>query len=197
MDLTYASELIAMGLEPRPSQMIEQAFRLACKQYRATYDRDFPALDFARKAVALRKEDRNWLKPDEFANEQGALAEYRLIVPRTMMETADKEITVMRFRHDKVMDVLTKAAFEIDKTLQTELIDDPRFRGVYLLFAQHADRALAQRIRDRLVSARRKPGTMRSATSSYGCLTRGRSKRLRREGARFPSAVCFWGFSMR
>ncbi len=56
------------------------------------------------------------------------------------------------------MDVLMKPAFEIDKTLQTDLIDDPRFRGVSLLFAQHADRALAQRIRDRLVSCAAKTG---------------------------------------
>jgi hypothetical protein len=43
-------------------------------------------------------------------------------------------------------------AFEVDEKLQVELIDDPRFRGVYLLFAQGADRELARRIRDRLVS---------------------------------------------
>ena len=152
MDLTYGSELIALGQTPQPSQMIGQAFRLACQQFRATYDRDFPTLDFARKAVTLRREDRNWLKGDEFANEQGVLSHYRLIVPRSLNETADKQVTVMRFRHDKVMDVLTKRAFEVDEKLQVELIDDPRFRGVYLLFAQDVDRELARRIRDRLVS---------------------------------------------
>ena len=64
----------------------------------------------------------------------------------------------MRFRHDKVMDVLTKRAFEVDKGLQTELIDDPRFRGVYLLFAQAADRLQAQLIRDLLVSRAARTG---------------------------------------
>ena len=59
---------------------------------------------------------------------------------------------VMRFRHDKVMDVLTKPAFEADPTLQIELLDDPRFRGVYLLFAQAEDRKIARRLRDLLVS---------------------------------------------
>ncbi len=158
MDLTYGSELIALGETPQPSQMIGQAFRLAREQYRATYDRDFPELDFARKAVALRREDRNWLKPDEFGNEQGVLAQFRLIVPRSMNETADKQVTVMRFRHDKVMDVLTKRAFEVDEKLQVEFLDDPRFRGVYLLFAQGADRDLARRIRDRVVSRAARTG---------------------------------------
>ncbi len=100
MDLTYGSELIALGQTPQPSEMIGQAFRLACDQYRAIYDRDFPTLDFACKAVALRREDRNWLKADEFANEQGVLAQFRLIVPHSMNETADTQATVMRFRHD-------------------------------------------------------------------------------------------------
>ena len=151
MDLTYASELIAIGQKPRPSQLIEQAFRLACARFRKVYDRDFPTLDFARKAVSLRKEDRNWLDADDFADEQGVLAEFRLLVPRLKVETSETQITVMRFRHEKVMDVLTKQAFEIDQELQVELIDDPRFRGVYLLFAQAADRKQAQQIRDLLV----------------------------------------------
>ena len=158
MDLTYGSELIAMGQTPQPSQLIGQAFRLACEKYRAINDREFPTLEFARKTVGLRREDRNWLRRDEFANEQDVLAEFRLVVPRTMKETADNEIMVMRFRHDKVTDVVTKRAFEVDKGLQTELINDPRFRGVYLLFAQDADRLLARRIRDLLVSRAARTG---------------------------------------
>jgi hypothetical protein len=56
------------------------------------------------------------------------------------------------------MDVLTKRAFEVDDKLQIQFIDDPRFRGLYLLFAQGADRELARRIRDRLVSRAAKTG---------------------------------------
>jgi hypothetical protein len=152
MDLTYASELLALGQMPRPSQVIEQAFRLACAAYHDTYDRDFPTLAFARKAVELRREDRNWLNSDEFAPEHGVLERFRLVVSRPMRETADKLVTVLRFRHDKVMDVLTKPAFEVDAGLQIELLEDPRFRGVYLLFAQAEDREMARRLRDLLVS---------------------------------------------
>jgi hypothetical protein len=158
MDLTYGSELVALGEMPKPSQMIAQAYHLACQQYQSIYGREFPTLELARKAVLLRKKDRNWLRADEFANEQGALSTFRLIVPRTVMDTAGQEIKVMRFRHDKVMDVLTKRAFEVDKALQTDLINDPRFRGIYLLFAQAADRKQARRIRDLLVSRGAKTG---------------------------------------
>jgi ribosomal protein L17 len=152
MDLTYASELIALGRMPRPSQMIEQAFALACASYRRTHDRDFPTRAFARAVVELRREDRNWLAGDEFPAEQGVLQDFRLIVPRPLDEKAGRQEIVLRFRHDKVMDVLMKPAFEADPRLQIELINDPRFRGIYLLFAQIADRALARRLRDLLVS---------------------------------------------
>jgi hypothetical protein len=152
MDLTYGSELIAIGETPEPSQMIAQAFRLAREQYNTTYNKQFPDLEFARSSVELRRHDRNWLKAEEFANEQGVLATFRLIVPRSVKETAGKEIIVMRFRHDKVMDVLIKRALEVDKVLQRQLVDDPRFRGVYLLFAQAADRDQARGLRDLLVS---------------------------------------------
>jgi len=54
--------------------------------------------------------------------------------------------------------MLMKRALEIDKEFQIELIDDPRFRGVYLLSVQAADRELARRIRDLLVSRAAKTG---------------------------------------
>jgi hypothetical protein len=152
MDLTYASELIALGQMPQPSQMIDQAFRLARARYRGIYDRDFPTLAFAHKAVELRKEDRNWLKADEFLNEQATLQDLKLLVPRPMLETVEKPVTVLRFRHDKVMDVLMKPAFDVDEELQLNLIDDPRFRGVYLLYAQDEDQDTARGLRDLLVS---------------------------------------------
>ncbi len=152
MDLTYCSELIAIGENPHPSDMIEQAFRLARDRYYKNSRKDFPTLDFARKAVELRRDNRNWLWRDEFPNEQDALAAYRLIVPATVKESLDKEVAVMRFRHDKVMDVIMKPAFEANKGVQGDLIEDPRFRGVCLLFAQAADRKQARRILRLLVS---------------------------------------------
>ena len=59
MDLTYGSELIAFGQTPQPSQMIGQAFRLARDEYRKTYDRDFPTLDFARKVNSSHSRHRS------------------------------------------------------------------------------------------------------------------------------------------
>lgn len=154
MDLTYAAELIAQGQDPRPSQVVGQAYGLARGRYRQMQNRDFPIARFAERTVKLRREDRNWLTAEEFPAEQGVLLEYRLLVSRQLKATAaDKDdVTIQRFRHDKVMDVLMKPACDGNDALQEELIDDPRFRGVYLLFAQAADREVGRKLRDLLVS---------------------------------------------
>jgi hypothetical protein len=152
MDLTYAGELLAMGEMPRPAEMIDQAFRLACARYEAYAMRQFPELAFAHKAVELRAEDRNWLYADEFPNEQPVLQEYRLMVPRAIHGKDGKETVGLLFRHDKVMDFFMQIAFAHDERLQLDHMDDSKFRGVYLLFAQTADIETARRLRDLIVT---------------------------------------------
>jgi GNAT superfamily N-acetyltransferase len=151
MDLTYAGELLALGQTPRPDEMIGQAFKLASDRYERHRQSMFPILDFARKAVELRNEGRNWLYQDEFAAEQEALREYRLMVPRTVYGRDGKEAVGLVFRHQKVWDFFMHLAFTEDKALQLGHIDDPRFRGVYLLFAQTADVETAQRLREIII----------------------------------------------
>jgi hypothetical protein len=151
LDLIYASELIAGGDLPKPYEMIEQAVQLANKSYRKVNGLDLPQLSIANKCVELRKEKRNWLGPDDLIAEQDVLREYRLLVPSLRRE-GDKQIIVMRFRHERVLDVLTKPAFDADPNLQLEFADDDRFRGVYLLYAQAQDRKTARRLRTLLSS---------------------------------------------
>src|SRR5437762_1036881 len=114
MDLTYASELLALGEMPRPTEMVGQAFELASNHYQSYAKRAFPKLEFAHKAVELRIENRNWLHPDEFANEQRALQEFRLLVPRTVCDEDGKEGVGLFFRHDKVWDFFMQIAFAQD-----------------------------------------------------------------------------------
>ena len=151
MDLFYASEMIAAGVMPRPIEMVGQAFELAGKHYFNVTKREFPTQQFAKRVVALRLDDRNWLDPREFSNEQPALEAYRLLVLTDIRNQDGEEETRPRFRHDKVVDFFLKLAFDDDPSLQVTHFDDPRFRGVYLLYAQTAPIDLAHRIRDRLV----------------------------------------------
>jgi hypothetical protein len=163
MDLFYASELIAAGLMPRPTEMVGQAFRLAEQHYLNVEKREFPTAQFAKRVVELRLADRNWLDPGEFANEQPTLENYRLLVRTTIRDQDGNEESRARFRHDKVVDFFLKLAFDNDPALQLAHFDDPRFRGVYLLYAQTAPIDIARRLRDQLV---RRAATTRDHTLS-------------------------------
>jgi hypothetical protein len=114
--------------------------------------RDFPEQAFALKTVELRSHDRNFLYPDEFADEQPVLREVRLLVPRPIRDKNGNQIEGLLFRHDKVMDFLMYPAFALDETLVLDKMDDPRFRGVYLLIAQVGHVERAECLRDLLVT---------------------------------------------
>lgn len=58
----------------------------------------------------------------------------------------------MFFRHDKVMDFFMYRAFAADENLQQNFLDDPKFRGVYLPFAQSGELEAARLLRDLLVT---------------------------------------------
>jgi hypothetical protein len=92
------------------------------------------------------------LYPDEFANEQYVPQEFRLMVPRSIHDRDGKEFVGLLFRHDKVSDFFMQKTFAEDQQLQLDYIDDPKFRGVYLLFAQTADLEIARRLRNLIVT---------------------------------------------
>jgi hypothetical protein len=76
-DLTFAADLLAQGQMPSATTLISEAFRLADEGepgrpgYHQIVER------FGRHAVAMRLDDRNWFKPDEFASELKSLAAAR------------------------------------------------------------------------------------------------------------------------
>jgi hypothetical protein len=73
------------------------------------------------------------------------------MVPRVTYSRDGKETVGLLFRYDKVMDFFMQIAFAKDEKLQLQHMDDPKYRGVYLLFAQTADVETARRLRDMIV----------------------------------------------
>jgi hypothetical protein len=151
-NVTYAADLLSRGEIPLLNDLIGQAFELASGAYRDVYLRDFPRKTFSAKVVELRLKDLNYLTADESPDEQPALLEYRLLVTRPMQSQDAKDVQGAFFRHDTVMDYFMYMAFADDDTLQAEYMDDPRFRGVYLLFAEKAPLQRARLLRDLLVT---------------------------------------------
>jgi hypothetical protein len=138
-DLAFAADLLARGATPSPVRLIDEAFRLADAEYREELGRPFPLLPFAKLAVAMRLEDRNWLKDDEFASETKYLLRWKLLMPRSALELqGEKQVEKQRllFRHDRVWDFFLAAAFEGDPDLWERHGGDPRFRGALLRISE-------------------------------------------------------------
>jgi hypothetical protein len=158
-DLTFAADLLAQGSKPSATALIDEAFRLADEGapgepgYRDKAGQPFPLTRFGRLAVAMRLEDRNWFKPEEFAEfavEVPCLLERRLLVQRAVRGPTGGEERI-QFRHDRVWDFFIAAAFLGDPDLWFEHMGDPRFRGTYLRIAETWEPEAAAKVRDQLV----------------------------------------------
>ncbi len=148
-DLAFAAELLARGLVPSPTALIDEAFRLANESYREIAKFPFPLGAFGLHAVKMRVEDRNWLKRDEFTAEASCLLEQRLLISRAMKGVQGIEERLL-FRHDRVWDFFTAAAFADDNDLLVEHLGEARFRGAYVRIAETWDLERAKRVRDQL-----------------------------------------------
>jgi hypothetical protein len=162
-DLNFAADLLAQGLLPNATALIDEAFRLADQGtpgepgYRAVMGQPFPLARFGRHAVDMRVEDRNWYRPDEYPAEMPCLLARKLVVNRVVRGTVGEEQRI-QFRHDRVWDFFIAAAFLADPDLWQKYLDDARFRGAYLRIAEAWDVDAAKRVRDRLVMSAAKTG---------------------------------------
>ena len=158
-DLTLAADLLAQGSMPSAIALIDEAFRLADvgapgePGYRDIAGQSFPLVRFGRLAVAMRIEDRNWFKPDDFASELPFLLRRRLLVERAVRGLDGSTVQRIQFRHDRIWDFFVAAAFLDDPNLWDEHLSDPRFRGAYLRIAETWPPAAAAKVRDRLIVA--------------------------------------------
>jgi len=155
-DLSLAADLLAQGLSPSATRLIDEAFRMAdegtqgVSGCRDVVGQPFPLVNFGCHAVAMRLEDRNWLKADEFAAEVPFLMDRKLLVPRTVRSPTGDEQRI-QFRHDRVWDFFIAAAFNADPALWEIHLTDPRFRGAYLRIAETWPADAATKVRDDLI----------------------------------------------
>ena len=185
-DLGFAADLLAQGSQPSPTALIGEAFRLADEGapgepgYRDVAGQSFPLTRFGRLAVAMRLEDRNWFKPDEFPAEKSCLLQRRLLVQRAVRGPTGVEERI-QFRHDRVWDFFIAAAFLDNLDLAADYVADPRFRGAYLRIAETWEPGAAAKVGDQLVLSAAERGD--HATSDEFV------KRLRSRRARTGKAV--------
>ena len=184
-DLTLAADLLAQGLSPSATRLIDEAFRMAGEGtpgepgYRDVAGQPFPLLRFGRHAVTMRLEDRNWFKAEEFAAELPCLLDRRLLVPRSVRGSTGDEQRI-QFRHDRVWDFFIAAAFNADADLWEQHLADPRFRGAYLRIAETWPPEAATRVRDLLVVSAAQRGDHTTSDEFIKRLEARKKKALRR-----------------
>jgi hypothetical protein len=164
MDLTTIALIIARGGNPDLLNLQEMAFQQAAATYRAqNADAPFPLRVFAECVYQRRilpsgvERDRLTVDDPKFRQECEVLADHRLLLSREEPDAEGRMRSVWVFRHGRISDFFLYTALTdetIDaKTREQRLvqhIDDPRFRGVYLLMALRSPLDFATWLRVRI-----------------------------------------------
>ncbi|MFY1825801.1 hypothetical protein ACN47A_07800 [Myxococcus fulvus] len=139
-DLTLVSELIGLGDTPKPGEVVEQQLARVAADYARLHKHPFPQEKFAELALAKRLDDSNELKLSDAPDELPFLKSHRLVNLWTVAQTtgggAKSSEDLYRFRHERIQNVFLKMAFDANPKRQLQFVDDARFRGVYLVYAQ-------------------------------------------------------------
>jgi hypothetical protein len=154
MDAQLAAEILARGETPDLLALQEQAFALMLADYARLYpDRSFPTERLAEAVYRMRLADRLDFAGDDFAEEIAVMEPHKMLL-RRVTATAGGTTVAWRFRHDRLVDFFLYHAFFAGADgpeRQRAHLDDPRFRGVYLMIALRAPLDVARALRERLV----------------------------------------------
>ena len=140
MDLTFIAELIARGVEPDLMALSEQIHEVMAADFERTERRRFPLEDFAESVYERTLAGDERLETEAFARELVTLVAHKIVLAR------DKDRV---FRHDKLRDYYLAQALNTPER-QEDHVDDPRFRGAYLLLALRLPLTDARLLRDRV-----------------------------------------------
>ena len=153
MDLTIVSALIARGEEPNLFRLQDHQYRLMAKDFKQeTGNREFPLVAFSEAVFDMRINDESEIPSDDFEDELKCLLEHKLVLHRQRQTKERNAKDIYTFRHDKIMDYFIVQTFlgkENERLL--DYVDDPRFKGVYLLLALLMPEEEAQNLRERLI----------------------------------------------
>ncbi len=150
MDLTLVAQILGQGHQPDHMELQHQAYELMAEDYRSSnMGADFPLQPFAEHCFELRLADSKAPSIEDWPNEVAAMERHKLLVRRVGGDIHGDIV----FRHDKIMEYFIYPAFLGDAREERwkAHLDDPRFRGVFLLLAERLPLEQARALRDRLV----------------------------------------------
>ena len=150
IDLTLVSELLASGEAPEPSRLDEQIFEKA-EQNWLTFNQGaaIPLNEFSEYCFTQRKNDSRRIDDARFNDLARVLAHYRILIPRTESVkdgsgTAERKYYM--FRHERLANFIIFHAFTGTRGRERRAaeIGDGRFRSIYLMIADRADKNIAE-----------------------------------------------------
>ncbi len=134
MDLTIVGQILAQGKTPDLLNLQQQQYQVMAAEYEQINLHSFPLTEFAETAYQMRLNDEINI-PSEWKNELHCMENYKMVLRRQRHVEGDSG-SQWYFRHDKIQEYFIVQTFlgEENKKLEQH-INDPRFRGVYLLLA--------------------------------------------------------------
>ena len=136
MDLTVVATMLADGREPDLFALRQQQYHIMAEDYkRDNLNRGFPLREFSEHAYELRLTNQANVSEEHFHKELLCMERHKLVM-RRQLDPKKPETTEWNFRHDKIWDFFVVQTFlGRDNERPGQHMDDPRFRGVYLLLA--------------------------------------------------------------
>jgi HEAT repeat protein len=153
MDLTTAAQLIGAGARPSVRELQEQQFRQMEIRYRQIHaGNDFPLRRFAESVYQARLKDEPALDAAAFFEEIQVMVRFKMALERHGEDSAGAATRQWIFRHDKTRDFFLMHAFLADQEDRVlRHLDDPRFRGAYIMLASAQPIEQARALRDAIV----------------------------------------------
>ncbi|WP_306790437.1 HEAT repeat domain-containing protein [Tolypothrix sp. FACHB-123] len=139
MDLTLVALMLSQGQQPNLFRLQEQQYNLMAAEYQREQHHEFPLKTFSQAVYQMRLNDQTMIPAAKFLDELTSLEDekYKMVISRQWENDKGEAQKSWQFRHDKIMEFfLVQNFLGADAEIQARVnqhINDPRFRGVYLL----------------------------------------------------------------
>ncbi|MGD1699777.1 NACHT domain-containing protein [Dapis sp. BLCC M229] len=150
MDLTIVGQILAQGKTPDLLNLQQQQYQVMAAEYDRINFNSFPLTEFAETAYQMRLNDEINI-PSEWKKELHCMEKYKMVL-RRQRHVETNSGSQWYFRHDKIQEYFIVQTFLSGENEKLEQhINDPRFRGVYLLLATLLPYEKAWLLREKLL----------------------------------------------
>ena len=153
MDASVAARILVSGSRPTLTNLQEQQFQRMKADFEDTHPgQEFPLLQLSESIYERRILDNLALDSDQFFEAVQPMVAHKMVLEQNDVNAAGIPTRKWVFRHEKIRDYFLMQALlsQQDERIPRH-IDDPRFRGVYLMLASRLPLEQARELKDSLV----------------------------------------------